>query len=329
MTVIVYQCDTCDRVIEKTQNRNGLEFIGRCVITNQCKGTLYKTGTRPFTVARHYPEPVTGLNDWKQRRLMHTHDQTALAATWLVTHNLETHPSIQVFERTVLNQLTGETVLTEIEPNRVEYINANVIKLFFNSTKQGIVQCLSRDATTAKTQVQQSIVSRAAFSDITRLSVDQVLTIGVKNKAPSIDVDIRYLSGKDLSEFTGITPLTFVPVTTDSLWHNITPRVYVNGTIYHTYSAVLPLSTLVDRGLDDGTVFYFNAIDNNPIEVDDGIILLSNAPYNNKADREFDYIVDLRAGTSSTAASVFVFKEQEMYCDTTHKQPVFPRIAIP
>jgi len=42
MAVIVFRCTDCDREIQIIEQAQGLETIGRCVVTNKCRGSLYR-----------------------------------------------------------------------------------------------------------------------------------------------------------------------------------------------------------------------------------------------------------------------------------------------
>lgn len=96
-TVTVYQCDVCKRTTGVFQNTQGVDIVSRCIITQDCKGTLHKIGEKqqPFLEASS-PDP-NGLEDWSQRPSYFKHTQQTPLRTWRIKHDLNGHPSVRTF----------------------------------------------------------------------------------------------------------------------------------------------------------------------------------------------------------------------------------------
>lgn len=96
-TVIVYQCDTCKRKTGLFQNNQGLDVVSRCIITQDCKGTLRKVGEKQQPFIEPNAPDANGLEDWSKRPSYFRHEQTSALRTWRIKHNLNGHPSVRVF----------------------------------------------------------------------------------------------------------------------------------------------------------------------------------------------------------------------------------------
>ena len=84
MAIVVYKCDVCDREIEILQNPEGLETVGRCVITDGCRGNLYQIDTKQDFIRGKFPETVAGLTDWTQRKVLYDHTQSVATFQWRI-----------------------------------------------------------------------------------------------------------------------------------------------------------------------------------------------------------------------------------------------------
>lgn len=154
MTVVVYQCDICNRKITLPQNPQGLETVGRCTITLGCRGRLHQIDLKPDYIRGVFPPPVSGLKDWVQRKVLYTHTQTVKSRTWTITHNLGIIPTIQVF---VLNPQGNQI---EIFPSQTTVIDLNTVILEFSQLEAGIAQfttASSENITNPETPIQTTI----------------------------------------------------------------------------------------------------------------------------------------------------------------------------
>lgn len=329
MAVVIYKCDTCNRTIDKTRNPEGLEIIGRCTITDNCKGALYKSGTKPDLIARGFPDPVSGLDDWRQRRALYNHDQDVLASTWTITHSLDSQPSIQVFVDRQLTVGSEEYTRMEIEPVSIVYNSRNQATVTLLQNEIGTAQCIARAATTEAVQSINAIsnVTTALTVDINNISTNQVLTIATAITDATIDVDIKYLSTVDHSDITGIDPITFGNNSTLSLWRNI-ETVFIKGRFYKVRAASINVSQLLEQGVVNGTSVYFDTINSLPIEAGDAYLLLTKDPHQATVDRDFNNIIDLSIATNSNAATSFLYNNTELFAFNDIKENIFPAISI-
>ena len=144
MAVIRYKCTTCDRKIEIIEQPSGLEQFGPCVITDKCRGTLYKLERLEDYAVGKFPSDVTGLTNYIQRNVLYNHTQSIAERTWLVEHNLGVNPSVQV----VVNreeEVDGVVVSirVEIEPQLITLIDKNNLTILFDRPESGLAQVIA------------------------------------------------------------------------------------------------------------------------------------------------------------------------------------------
>ncbi len=144
MAIVVYRCNTCKREIELQRNQRGLETVGRCVITHGCRGNLYQVNLFPDYIRGTIPDPVTGLDDWKQRKVLHNHDQPIERDVWTIEHKMGVVPSVSVFvDRPIQDDPDNRE---EITPDDVRAISDNVLQLSFERPWSGIAQLVSKQS---------------------------------------------------------------------------------------------------------------------------------------------------------------------------------------
>ncbi|KKM24953.1 hypothetical protein LCGC14_1599940, partial [marine sediment metagenome] len=239
MAVIRYKCTVCDRIIEIIEQPTGLERISRCVITDKCRGTLYKLERLEDFAVGKFPPDVRGLTNHIQRNVLFNHTQAIADASWLVEHNLGVNPSVQV---TVDREETVDSVVVEsrieIEPELITLIDKNSLTITFDRPETGLAQIIARS-----TSFQQTV--EAVTADITYVPVSQtnILTIGAdlsSNQFPEVEpgtysVRIYYLDQETLDE-TAFESAVFndyvarSPIST-SAW-NDTSEIFVSGQVY-------------------------------------------------------------------------------------------------
>lgn len=160
-SAIVYQCNVCNRTIQLPVNKQGLEVVGGCIITNNCKGQLFVTGQRDNVLQIPVPVPsTTGLKDWEQRRLLYTHTQAIAVNQWRIVHNLGTNPAIQVY--VIIDQ-----ILTEIIPTSITYISPFQATVSFDQGFVGVAQCIARSTSTITSVNIAPVVTPLTYTQIT------------------------------------------------------------------------------------------------------------------------------------------------------------------
>ena len=144
MAIVVYKCDTCKREKEFARDIKGLDTLQNCTITHGCRGQLYHKQLLPDYLRASFPDDVSGLEDWLQRKVLYNHTQGIERDNWLVIHNLGTFPSIQVF---VNRPIEGnEDNQEELLPSDIEIIDNNTLLLKFDRPWAGIAQLVTRQS---------------------------------------------------------------------------------------------------------------------------------------------------------------------------------------
>ena len=215
MAVVRYKCDTCERVLDAPRNEKGLEIIGRCIITDGCRGELYQEGLLQDFQRGEFPPPVIGLDDWIQRRALYNHDQAVPRIQWIIQHDLGICPIIQVLVDRSEKVKKGSCVTDPdpvpvyVEPNRDDYQldhpDENTSVLTFERAEGGIAQAITKTTALNRLEpVKQADRSETSFqltnqSELTLgfledldLSTTTVLYITFLNQQAQNSVEVRY-----------------------------------------------------------------------------------------------------------------------------------------
>lgn len=266
MTVIVYQCDVCNREITIPQNPQGLETVGRCIITRGCRGRLHQIDVKPDFVRGVPPTPVSGLEDWVQRKVLYTHTQTVQSRQWKIIHNLGIKPTVQVF---VLNP---QNVQVEIFPSNITIVDLNEIILDFNELEAGVAQ-----------------LTTASSENITNLEVPVTTTIVPQQLSNSSELTIATLDTTDITVPLELTfkasPDQIVPYTilfnASSLlspWADF-PVVFIKNRPYKVRSFQVLNPLILNGTIRNSTPVTFTTLNALPITSGSVLILLANSPF--------------------------------------------------
>ena len=144
MATIDYKCDTCKRERTLTENQLGMTVFAKCIITEGCKGTLYKVA-RNENIARQvsdFPPAVAGLNDYVERRAFYQETINITSNPWKVEHNLGVSPAVTVY------LFDEDDNATEIPPDEyvVTVVDKNNIQIQFSNPQRGIVHLIARSS---------------------------------------------------------------------------------------------------------------------------------------------------------------------------------------
>lgn len=296
MALVVYSCDTCNRRIERQQNKKGLDFFGRCVITDGCKGELRFESIKTAHNIPSIPPSVSGLVDWVKRSAMYAHNQQISSDIWRVVHNLGSEPSTRVF----INDDDNEHNLTEVTPQQINILGPNSIEIVLGGQATGVVQCVSRSSNTnqrvkslkpSKSEVRHSIptIDISSFGRIT-------IAIKGGNDQP-INGKIWYISPSTNQQ-------TYFPVSFDVNIPHETPwsgtsQVLMNGALYTVMCSNF-LSQLTE--LETGTSVFFTM--DTPVDTEafsKSVVLLSSSPHSD-VDRNFTQYATIFPITAYDAA---------------------------
>lgn len=347
MTVAVYQCDVCKRIIHKTHNRLGIDVVGRCSITNGCRGRLTLQQKKPSHAIGKSTDPVDGLADWTPRKVLFTYRQEFLKQTWDVVHNLQNIP-------TITTHIWVEGELVRVEPTSIVTIDPNTTRLTFATAVSGIVQCQARSASDGLNVQQrgESVSVTAGIFDISNASnitgapdpgeITIATRVATHSHPTGFDVHSTVrINLKLLNSSIDTVPLVFRDVSSTpvssfgSPWGDAKYAI-INGHRYLLRSTNVHTSEggrvlLSSRGIPDGAQYYFDVVDSQGAsrhyEDDDILILLTDPPHG-AADRIADEVVRMCDISASTATASTAFIDDTLLCTNGLRRKVFPSIIL-
>lgn len=340
MTIIVYQCTVCDRQVDLQEQPRGLEVINRCIITDECRGTLYKVERKEDFVVGNFPDEVAGLTNYIQRRALYNQEQSIAESSWLITHNLGVNPSVQVIvDRTEEVDGVIQEFRVEVEPQRIEIIDANSLRVFFDRPETGLVQCIARaSAPDRLTNAVETTLGTVTEGDTyLQISNGGVITIATDETsgqfgspqlpiASTASVQLRYISDSQATEIESANTIdvnydALHPPVSSSPWNDANV-VYVDGQQYaiRTIAYGDPVN---DSGVTNGTTVFFEQTQAENIRV-----LIAAAPFDNvdKNLRQF-FRPSFLQGPQQVLESV-IFVDGEFFINTNVIEDVFPPIYI-
>lgn len=340
MAIVVYKCDTCKREIEKSRNYSGLEVIGRCVITHGCRGSLYQTKLHPDYVRGSIPDPVTGLDDWKQRKVLHNHTQAIERNEWVIEHNMGVIPSVSVF---VARPIQGDPDnKEEITPIDIVALSDNILKLVFDREWAGTAQLVSKqsDPNLLQPTIRTVVEEETAFQ-ISNLGEISIAT-RINSAEPTQDLSepiISLLVGYS-STVGGVLEELYSADDQPSLlsaWQGSAyDRIVVNVNsarkpfVVRSYNGITPNMTA--GNIDSGSTFKFVGVDpvgdgNNfrPIEKGEVLILLATSPYD-IVDKVLDQYIDVYDVSDENNPFGFFYNNGEFFATTDIITSVYPPI---
>jgi len=329
MAIVVYQCDTCKREREFARNIRGLDTLQNCTITHGCRGQLYYKQLLPDYLRASFPDDVSGLEDWLQRKVLYNHTQGIERDNWLIIHNLGTFPSIQVF---VDRPIEGdESNQEELLPSDIEIIDNNTILLKFDRPWSGIAQLVTRQSdpnllNPIITELPTTTTNLTQISNVGEITIaTKIATLG---DSPNNNISLLYTTTQ------GSTPqITYNADDQPALlsaWNDF-DVVVINGSVYTVRSFNAITSELASGVIGNGSNFVFNAIDPigdhtfQDINDDDVIILLATPPYST-FDKITNEYVDVTNRSSTTTSFDFVYDSGEFFVNTAIVQSIYPHI---
>lgn len=327
MAVVVYQCDTCKRETHRVQNQRGLDVIGRCVITDGCRGRLNQTQIKPSHAVGHSTAPVLGLRDWAARKVLYTHEQPLARQQWQITHNLGGLPIVNVY---VYAQSTSSTLIA-IEPEDITYIDNNTVNVTFKTSMAGKAQLIMRSSVTdqqittllpkatSTTYDSERFVLSESFPLTNGSETFGELTIATRIEStiatgfdPYEEIILQpyYMSPATLSILPLTDPMIFkaannLPVdTASSPWAGTTKAV-IRGQQYLLRSANIHSSsgTLTDLGIPEGAPLFFTVTHKGvtrTLAKGEMYALIANSPFLT-VDKILDRCVDMSVITRANA----------------------------
>lgn len=330
MAVVVYRCRVCNREIELQEQPSGLEVINRCIITNDCRGTLYRVDRKENFTVGDFPDRVPGLTNYIQRKVLYNHFQPIDEQSWLITHNLGTNPSVQVFvnrSQQINNNVTH--TLVEVEPQRVEIVDENTVRVFFDRPESGQAQLLAR-STSPNRLFKQPVPDQS--DDYTQVSSNGLITLAIKidgliGGSPLVkDVTLRYVRNDQAQSLRtaatiDVTYNALYPALSTSPWNDA--EVVVIEGIRYAVRTVNYGNPVTDNGVLNGTSVFFDQSTAQDIRV-----LLSTPPFENPdKDRRRLVRPSFDEGPNQTIDS-FIFLNGNFFAHRNIVEDVFPPIYV-
>lgn len=315
----VYECDVCKRRIRVPSQRRGIDVVQRCVITNNCQGKLHKIRlTKEINETPAFPTEVIGLQDWAQRRILHSHEQPVQSAKWVITHNLANSPNVYVY---VYRQVDGKEVTVSTKPLSVNVIDANTVEVTFSQAERGLAQCI---ATASKNLTNPNATAGVAVAaddflltnngeiTIATLSDADFTTLGLTYKSPSSTLPVSL-------EYTGIsTP------SVSSAWSDA-DYVILNGRRYRVRSFNIITSDPAPTYFSQGAIANGSpvVVSSQP-KVGEVVILLSTSPFAT-ADKVYQKYIDC---STLGNVSYLYYNQGNMYAQPKIVKNTYPPIIV-
>lgn len=335
MAVIQYQCDTCKREIDLGEFARGLEVMSRCIITNGCRGKLFRINRLQDFIRGNFPDRVAGLIDYSARRVLFNHTQSVPSTTWFVTHNLGVIPSVEIeIEITSGSQaeftsvpcqfrtVEGSFNLIETTDFTVTVTGPNTLTITFNDPRSGVAQLVARSSAPTVTQTavdaDQPTIQLSTGSLITIATLDSVIS-----PMSPVPVDIAFTP-----------PGSVVPVINSyiasTIQDNNSPwfdfiNVLIDGKRYTVRNIDTFVPGFIDGTIPDGSAFYFSSINSQLPSLGEVNLLLSLSPFAT-VDKITNSFIDVSRVTALNSQVSFFHNNRELFAFTGVVSSVFPNI---
>lgn len=339
MAIIRYKCTVCKREIDLTENQRGLEVMNRCIITDGCRGELYRIDRKQDFIRGEFPPRVPGLTDYTARRVLYNHFQTVATTQWFVEHNLGVAPAVEVLgDRAAENSEEfldtpcvnraeeGNFTQVEVTDFQVTITGPNTLTITFDNPESGQAQCIARSS--APVAAEEAAETAAETTQLT--ATGSILTIATLNRTisenSSIDVDLVY-TAPGATTSTTVTYTVPASTTSASPWDDF-DTIQIAGKNYQVRSFDIFTSGMTDGTIPDGSSFYVGEIDDGgarDIESGEVLVLLALDPYAT-VDKVQDRIIDLSRVTATNAAVSLFTSDRELFAFTPVITSTFPPI---
>lgn len=338
MSTITYKCNVCKREIEKLENKHGLTVFSKCIITEGCRGNLYKIYRDSSNIRESFPPIQEGVKDYFPRKLLYKHTQNVAAKEWRVVHNLSSSPTIIVYEK---DNNGGYTILDQDEYT-VSIVDGDKLNIAFKTSKKGEAHCISRTTVPQRPKLLRADEAplQITSNGILTISVPEIITKSINpNKSVPfntldqiIKIEIQTIKPNEepiicLEEFENEDYNAWIG------WNRILIRKRRHYTIkskalddFRTFNGI----ELDLRNIPEGTILRFLRID-----YGDGVlqtipsrglfILLSKYPYSS-VDKIRNKLIDV-GEMIKTEYDYFVFRNGELYTGLTNEEFTYPDIS--
>ena len=312
-----YECDVCNRQITITENRPGLTVLPTCNITLGCMGNLRRVSANERRKPKNTPSLI---RDWVQRQMLFKHQQRALSNRWIIHHNLDNIPIVDLF---VSKQSGDTTVLTPAEPLQIITIDANTTEIVLKNAAIGVAVL----TTTAGQDRTEREVADTTKAEQYQVSANAEITVATLDNArnTSIGVTFRTAGGDVASEFNSIddTPSIASP------WVGERTAI-INGRRYSVRSFNFRQTSSVSALFDSATVaentnFVFTHVGSIDLKRHDLLIMLSTAPHT-ISDRDYNHFID--AVDAALDKPQLTFTKGNVYASHDVIRETYPQILL-
>lgn len=338
MSTIQYKCDTCKREIELLENKQGFTVFGKCVITDGCRGRLYRQSRNPYNMRSYLDEPTNyDLKNYDRRRVLFKFEQESPKRKWTVRHNLGVFPTVVIYDT---SDETAKPEALDEQNYTVTIIDKDTIEILFSNPVQGIIHCISRST------VEQVPEYMTVEESMTKITNDLIMSIGVLSKVTT-SVGNLFTTGSILLNISIKEPNREEVFCSELVNGNIEPKSAWNDWAAfssrnrRTYniktfdvSEFTVIKDLYDSIADipDGTrlkilsVKYVTAINNfEEIRSRNMLGLLSKSPYAT-IDKVTDRFFDIGDISRSQENDYYTFISGELYIDNDNVERIYPHI---
>lgn len=339
MAIIRYGCTVCKRELEIPENKRGLEVIHRCIITDGCRGYLYKLERKQDFIRGEFPSKVPGLIDFTARRVLYNHEQAVAAREWYVVHNLGVAPSVQVLvNRSVITSEIQEEIPCILRNNTEtfeqvettdftkEITSPNTLTIRFTDPQSGLAQMIARS--TAPVVTEEVVATTSSTFQITN---DSLLTIATLNNTipstQSVNINIVFTPPGEAS----LSPITYTAsssVASESPWNDFS-TILIQGKQYKVRSFDTYITEMANGTIPNGSSFYINKIGvGSPLRTlttGEVIILLALSPYAD-IDKITNQLIDTNRIDATNAELALFYQSRELYAFTSIISSTFPPI---
>lgn len=230
MAVVGYQCSVCKRTINLIQNKVGLDWIGNCNITLGCRGQLIQQELYLDYTRGSLPDNVVGLKNWTQRQILYNFTQTVDRQNWVITHNLGTLPSVQIYVNVPLS--ADPTNMVEILPTEIIYNSDDQLTLILPRAYTGIAQLIARASNPdiLNPRPRPAVTSVAPTIQLTNAGLLSIATrISTVGSIAELPIDLEFTPSTGTTINVGYIATNVAADT--SPWAD-TSRVMIKGKVY-------------------------------------------------------------------------------------------------
>lgn len=312
---VQYRCNVCNRTIDIPERHHSVDTFGKCIITKQCKGTLFFI-KRNDSVLRPLPPESTDLPDWQYVPQVVTFEQKHARSVWKFKHNLTAVPSIVIYISTV-DSNNIPTNIRLYEPDYTFNYTDSYLEIIFNANSQGIIpkfsgfaQCVVRTTSSVK----QAPVHSDKFVKVSNNSILSFCVhshnklyvandLGVYNNALSIllnEVEVEYPLGNNLP---------------DQAWGDV-DQIYLHGNNYNVNTLNVWFNDVNSTAIHNYSAYRY--VGENPMMY----ILLSNS--SNYIDKVYDKVVNIFELNIDNN----YIRNNELYVSETIIRDCYPHIKL-